>query len=59
MSEGLARDVDKLADKAEEKQGSKMAELITKSNAFRRSHKEKLIQLKNLDEQIAAKGAEL
>ncbi|MEQ2195694.1 hypothetical protein XENOCAPTIV_016825 [Xenoophorus captivus] len=60
VSEGLARDADKLADEAEGKQvGSKMAELISKSNAFRRSHKEKLAELKNLDEQIAAKGADL
>lgn len=36
-----------------------MAELITKSNAFRRSHKEKLAELKNLNEQIAAEGTEL
>lgn len=60
VAEHLARDADKLADQAEAKQvGSKMAELIAKSNAFRRSHKEKLAELIKLDERIAAKGAEL
>ncbi len=49
-----------MADEPEGKQvGSKMAQLITKSSAFRRNHKEKLAELKNLDELIAAKGAEL
>ena len=54
------RDADELADQAEAKQaGSKMAELIAKSNAFRRSHKDNLAELIKLDEQIAAKSAEL
>lgn len=55
----LARDADKLAEQAESKQGSKMTELIVKSNAFRRSHKDKLAELKNIDEEIVAKGVEL
>ncbi|XP_063740389.1 uncharacterized protein LOC134883765 [Eleginops maclovinus] len=60
VAEHLLRDADKLADQAEAKQaGSKMAELIAKSNAFRRSHKEKMAELIKLDEQIAAKRAEL
>lgn len=55
MSGGLARDVDKLADEAEGKQvGNKMDELITKSNAFRRSHKKTLAEFNNLDEQIVS-----
>lgn len=59
VAENLARDADKLCEQAESKQGSKMAELVAKSNAFRRSHKEKLAELKKLDELIASKGADL
>ena len=59
VSDYLARDADKLAEQAEGKQGSKMAELIAKSNAFRRSHRDKQAELKNIDVDIVAKGVEL
>ncbi|KAL7393201.1 hypothetical protein ABVT39_007828 [Epinephelus coioides] len=59
VSEGLARDADRLAEEAEGKAGSKMADLITRSNLLRRGHKEKLAELAVLDKEIAAKSAEL
>lgn len=39
--ESLQNDADKLAEQAEGKAGSKLAELITKSNTLRRRQKEK------------------
>ncbi|XP_072568910.1 uncharacterized protein [Paramormyrops kingsleyae] len=59
ISEGLARNADKLAEEAEAKAGSKMADLISRSNLLRRGHKEKLPELAVLDKEIAAKSAEL
>ncbi|XP_056451965.1 uncharacterized protein LOC130387052 [Gadus chalcogrammus] len=59
VSEGLARDADRMAEEAEAKAGSKMAGLITRSNILRRGHKEKLAELALLDKEIAAKSAEL
>lgn len=57
VADNLARDADKLAEQAESKQGSKMAELIVKSNSFRRSHKDKLAEIKKIDDEIVARGA--
>ncbi|KAL2085046.1 hypothetical protein ACEWY4_020564 [Coilia grayii] len=59
VSEGLARDADRLAEEAEAKAGSKMADLISRSNLMRRGHKEKLAELAVLDKEITAKSAEL
>lgn len=59
VAEHLRRDADKMAEEAEGKQGSKMAELIAKSNALRRSYKQKLTELESLGETIATKAAEL
>ncbi|XP_063750379.1 uncharacterized protein LOC134871567 isoform X2 [Eleginops maclovinus] len=59
VSEGLARDADRLAEQAEAKAGSKMADLISRSNLLRRGHKEKLAELVLLDKEIAAKSEEL
>ncbi|KAK5848714.1 hypothetical protein PBY51_006306 [Eleginops maclovinus] len=59
VSEGLARDADRLAEVAEGKAGSKMADLISRSNLLRRDHEEKLAELALLDKEIAAKNAEL
>lgn len=59
VAEHLRRDADKMAEEAEGKQGSKMAELIAKSNALRRSYKQKLTELESLGEKIATKAAEL
>lgn len=41
VCESLQNDADKLAEQAEGKAGSKMAELITKSKTLLRRHKEK------------------
>ncbi|XP_041924790.1 uncharacterized protein LOC121688939 [Alosa sapidissima] len=46
VAQNLVQDADKLSEQAETKHGSKMAELIAKSNAFRRSHKDKLAATK-------------
>lgn len=59
VAESLFRDADKFAEEAEGKAGSQMAQLITKSNALRRASKEKSAELKNIDEEILAKGEEL
>ena len=59
VSESLARDADRCAEEAEGKAGSRMAQLITKSNALRRGCKEKFVELKNIEKEIAAKGEEL
>ena len=59
VSEGLVRDADRLAEEAEGKAGSKMADLITRSNILRKGHKEKLAELDVLDKEISAKSAEL
>ncbi|XP_041865260.1 uncharacterized protein LOC121654920 [Melanotaenia boesemani] len=55
----LARDADALAEEAEGKAGSKMAQLLSKSNALRRAYKEKLAQLKSVETEIDAKRDEL
>ncbi|MEQ2311254.1 hypothetical protein AMECASPLE_018004, partial [Ameca splendens] len=52
------RDADIFVEQAEGKAGSQMAQLITKSNALRGS-KEKAAELKNIEEEILAKGEEL
>lgn len=59
VCEGLARDADRLAEEAERKAGSKMADLISRSNLLRRGHKEKLTELAVLDKEIAALSEEL
>ena len=59
VSEGLARDADMLAEQAEAKAGSKMADLISRSNLMRRGHKEKLAELALLDKEITSMSAEL
>lgn len=58
VSEGLVKDADKLAEEAEGKAGSKMADLITRSNILRKGYKEKLAELALLDKEIAAKSSE-
>lgn len=55
----LARAADMLAEEAEDKAGSKMAQLLSKSNALRRAYKEKLAHLKTIETEINAKGDEL
>lgn len=59
VSTCLAREADMLAEEAEGKTGSKMAQLLSKSNALRRASKEKLAELKKFEEEITIKGDEL
>lgn len=59
VADNLIHDADRFSEQAELAQGSKMAELIAKSNAFRRSHKEKMEEIKKLDDLIASKGEDL
>ncbi|KAG5272523.1 hypothetical protein AALO_G00166480 [Alosa alosa] len=59
VSACLVREADALAEQAEGKAGSKMAQLLSKSNALRRAHKDKLGELKALETEIDAKGDEL
>ncbi|KAJ8404749.1 hypothetical protein AAFF_G00336120 [Aldrovandia affinis] len=59
VSQGLAREADKTAEEAEAKSGTKMAELISKSNILRKGSKKKLAELEILEKEIEAKGAEL
>lgn len=58
VSEGLVKDADRLAEEAEGKAGSKMADLITRSNILRKGYTEKLAELALLDKEIAAKSSE-
>lgn len=59
VSTCLAREADTLAEQAEGKSGPKMAQLLSKSNALRRASKEKLAELKKVEEEITIKGDEL
>lgn len=59
VSSCLAREADALAEEAESRAGSKMAQLLSKSNALRRAHKEKVAEVKALEAEISAKGEEL
>ncbi|KAF4097691.1 hypothetical protein G5714_021699 [Onychostoma macrolepis] len=55
----LQKDADQLAEQAEGKSGSLMAQLITKSNTLRRRHKEKLNDLEQTKKFIESKSNEL
>ncbi|MEQ2238712.1 hypothetical protein ILYODFUR_036067 [Ilyodon furcidens] len=55
----LQKDADELAEKAENKAGTLMAQMITKSNTLRRRHKEKCLELKNVETELQQKGNEL
>ncbi|KAL6471512.1 hypothetical protein MHYP_G00201620 [Metynnis hypsauchen] len=59
VSTCLAREADSLAEEAEGKAGSKMAQLLSKSNALRRAYKEKLAQVKILETEMVTKKEEL
>lgn len=59
VCESLEKEADKLAEQAEGKAGSKMAELITKSNTLRRRLKEKKEQLCQLEERVEEKASQL
>lgn len=59
VCETLEKDADSFAEKAESMTGTKMAELITKSNTLRRRYKEKRDELDELDNEIERKASEL
>lgn len=55
----LQQDADKLAEQAENKSSTLMAQMITKSNTLRRRHKDKCIELKNVESEMELKANEL
>ncbi|XP_062865180.1 uncharacterized protein LOC134327023 [Trichomycterus rosablanca] len=55
----LEKEADSLAEKAENTAGTKMAELITKSNSMRKRCKDKRGELMDLDHEIEKRVAEL
>ncbi|KAK5894066.1 hypothetical protein CesoFtcFv8_010793 [Champsocephalus esox] len=55
----LQKDADQLAEQAEGKAGSLMAQLLTKSNTLRRRHKEKRIELEQTEKEWDSKANEL
>ena len=57
--ETLEKDADSMAEKAENTAGTKMAELITKSNTMRKRCKEKRGELADLERELEKKGEEL
>ena len=59
VCETLEKDADGLAEKAENTAGTKMAELITKSNSMRKRCKEKRGELVDLEREIEKRAAEL
>ncbi|XP_053084039.1 uncharacterized protein LOC113541107 [Pangasianodon hypophthalmus] len=59
VCETLEKDADSFAEKADSMAGTKMAELITKSNTLRRRYKEKREELDELDKEIQRRASEL
>lgn len=59
VCETLEKDADSLAEKAENTAGTKMAELITKSNSMRKRCKDKRGELMDLDREIEKRVVEL
>lgn len=59
VCDSLEVDADKFAEIAEGKTGTKMAELITKSNSLRRRYKDKKAELLQVDKLIEEKATQL
>lgn len=59
VANSLEKDADKLAEQAEGKSGTLMAQLITKSNILRKRYKEKITELKEVEKELEDKSAEL
>lgn len=59
VCESLEKDADSLAEKAENTAGTKMAELITKSNSMRKRCKDKRGELMDIDNEIEKRVEEL
>lgn len=59
VSMSLQRDADQLAEEAEGKAGTLMAQLITKSNTLRKRYKEKTNELQQIETDLETKSKEL
>uniref|UniRef100_A0A1A8Q319 Uncharacterized protein n=1 Tax=Nothobranchius rachovii TaxID=451742 RepID=A0A1A8Q319_9TELE len=59
VSNSLQRDADKLAEDAEGKSGTLMAQLITKSNTLRKRYREKMYELEQVETELKTKTEEL
>ncbi|XP_023250554.1 uncharacterized protein LOC111645543 isoform X1 [Seriola lalandi dorsalis] len=59
VCQSLEKDADQCAEMAEGKTGTKMAELITKSNTLRRRQKDKKTELLQVEKMIEEKATEL
>lgn len=59
VANSLEKDEDKLAEQAEGKSGTLMAQLITKSNILRKRYKEKITELKEVEKVLEDQSAEL
>lgn len=59
VASSLEKEADKLAEQAEGKSGTLMAQLITKSNVLRKRFKEKLSELKGVESELENKMEEL
>ncbi|KAJ8385481.1 hypothetical protein AAFF_G00185770 [Aldrovandia affinis] len=59
VTNSLSQDADQLAEKAEGKAGTLMAQLITKSNTLRKRHREKMVELKKVEAELEKRATEL
>lgn len=59
VANSLEKEADKLAEQAESKSGTLMAQLITKSNILRKQYKEKVAELKEVETELGNKYVEL
>lgn len=59
VSSSLHKDADQLAEEAEGKSGTLMAQLITKSNTLRKRYKEKMLELEQVKAELETKTEEL
>ena len=59
VCESLEADADRFVETAEGKSGTRMAELITKSNTMRKRMKDKRAEIKELEQQLTEKFDEL
>ena len=59
VCDSLEADADKFAETAEDKSGTRMAELITKSNTMRKRMKDKRVEIRDLEQQLTEKIDEL
>lgn len=55
----LQKDADQLAEQAENKSNTLMAQMITKSNTLRRRYKEKCNELTNIESELELKTTKL